>query len=125
MTVKLYDERPYETRFAATVTSCEKADDKAGSGTRYGIVLDQTLFFPEEGGPAMVIRRMGVSVSWTGENSSYSSASFRRFAKWLSAELFLGAAALYFSTFLVDCATGVIVPAPATQPPGQAMPSKR
>lgn len=50
MTVKLYDERPYETRFAATVTSCEKADDKAGSGTRYGIVLDQTLFFPEEGG---------------------------------------------------------------------------
>lgn len=50
MTVKLYDKQPYETGFAATVVSCEKADGKAGSDTRYGIVLDQTLFFPEEGG---------------------------------------------------------------------------
>lgn len=50
MTVKLYDEQPYEIKFTATVASCEKADDKACAGTRYGIVLDQTLFFPEEGG---------------------------------------------------------------------------
>lgn len=44
MTVKLYDDHPYETVFAAQVLSCEEADG------RYAVVLDQTLFFPEEGG---------------------------------------------------------------------------
>ena len=51
MTVKLYDERPYETKFSATVVSCAKPS-AAGSeaSTRYAVVLDRTLFFPEEGG---------------------------------------------------------------------------
>ena len=44
MTVKLYDTNPYETKFTAQVISCEPAAD------RYAVVLDRTLFFPEEGG---------------------------------------------------------------------------
>lgn len=44
-TLRLYDEDAYETEFTAEVLSCrEKADHT------YEIVLDQTLFFPEEGG---------------------------------------------------------------------------
>ena len=39
-TIKLYDERPYATKFEAVVISIDKNV----------IVLDQTLFFPEEGG---------------------------------------------------------------------------
>ena len=44
MTIKLYDKDAYATEFEGKVVSCEKVE----SG--YGIVLDQTLFFPEEGG---------------------------------------------------------------------------
>jgi len=44
MTIKLYDEQSYAKEFDALVINCEKAD----SG--YKIELDQTLFFPEEGG---------------------------------------------------------------------------
>lgn len=44
MTKKLYDEKPYESRFAAKV-----ADIKKEKGKTY-VALDQTLFFPEEGG---------------------------------------------------------------------------
>ena len=43
-TKKLYDIDAYQTEFEAIVLSCEKEDD------RYCVVLDQTLFFPEEGG---------------------------------------------------------------------------
>lgn len=39
-TIKLYDDYPYETEFEATVVEVLKN----------GIILDQTLFFPEEGG---------------------------------------------------------------------------
>ncbi len=46
-TIKLYDEKPYETEFEATVLSCEPSDKNSG---KYIIVLDQTQFFPEEGG---------------------------------------------------------------------------
>ena len=47
-TRKLYDETPYETTFNATVLSCMKKewDEKEA----YEVILDQTLFFPEEGG---------------------------------------------------------------------------
>ena len=47
-TRKLYDETPYETTFNATVLSCMKKewDEKEA----YEAILDQTLFFPEEGG---------------------------------------------------------------------------
>lgn len=44
-TIKLYDRNAYDTEFEAVVLSCEKAGDN-----RYQVVLDQTLFFPEEGG---------------------------------------------------------------------------
>lgn len=44
-TKKLYDDMPYETTFDAEVLSCEKKDDST-----YLLVLDRTLFFPEEGG---------------------------------------------------------------------------
>lgn len=44
MTIKLYDTYPYETSFQANVISCTKCEKG------YDVVLDQTLFFPEEGG---------------------------------------------------------------------------
>lgn len=44
MTIKLYDIDPYQISFNANVISCVKCDDK------YDVVLDQTLFFPTEGG---------------------------------------------------------------------------
>lgn len=44
MTIKLYDVNPYQTKFEATILSCSKENDV------YDIILDQTLFFPEEGG---------------------------------------------------------------------------
>lgn len=52
-TKKLYDIDAYETEFEAKVLSCEKIE--TGNSCEdakeiYGVVLDQTLFFPEEGG---------------------------------------------------------------------------
>lgn len=44
MTLKLYEQEPYQTTFHAHVASCVKKDEL------YDIILDQTLFFPEEGG---------------------------------------------------------------------------
>jgi len=52
-TKKLYDMDAYQTEFEATVLSCEKMTVKTMSEENevvYEIVLDQTLFFPEEGG---------------------------------------------------------------------------
>lgn len=45
-TTKLYDLEPYGTQFDAEVLSCEPHNDSDS----YDIILDQTLFFPEEGG---------------------------------------------------------------------------
>ncbi len=46
-TIKLYDLNAYDTKFSAEVLSCKKcADEKKG----YEVILDKTLFFPEEGG---------------------------------------------------------------------------
>lgn len=44
MTEKLYDTNPYQRTFQATIVSCTPCDKG------YDIVLDRTLFFPEEGG---------------------------------------------------------------------------
>ena len=44
MTIKLYDLDAYQTTFEATVLSCTKREKD------YDVILDQTLFFPEEGG---------------------------------------------------------------------------
>lgn len=50
-TVKLYDADAYQTEFTGTVLLCEELLTKDDGGEiRYKIVLDQTLFFPEEGG---------------------------------------------------------------------------
>lgn len=46
-TIKLYDADAYATRFEARVLSCEKSAHYDGA---FDVVLDQTLFFPEEGG---------------------------------------------------------------------------
>ena len=43
-TIKLYDENPYETSFSAKITEIHKNDNCIY------LVLDRTLFFPEEGG---------------------------------------------------------------------------
>lgn len=48
MTKKLYDEDAYAVEFDAEVLSCE--EKRTGEKTVYQVVLDQTLFFPEEGG---------------------------------------------------------------------------
>ena len=45
MTEKLYDKAPYDTEFEAHVVSCTEIQDD-----KYELVLDRTLFFPEEGG---------------------------------------------------------------------------
>lgn len=47
-TIRLYDADAYQTEFEATVLACEKVEKKDGRG--YQVWLDQTLFFPEEGG---------------------------------------------------------------------------
>ena len=46
-TIRLYDNDAYATEFEAAVLSCEP---KADIDNLYEVVLDQTLFFPEEGG---------------------------------------------------------------------------
>lgn len=53
MTIKLYDKDAYATGFMAGVVSCVERQWKDSEGiekTVYDVVLDQTLFFPEEGG---------------------------------------------------------------------------
>lgn len=52
MTKKLYDIDAYAREFDATVLSCEAESVKEAGveKTVYKVVLDQTLFFPEEGG---------------------------------------------------------------------------
>lgn len=47
-TKKLYDLDAYQTEFDAEVISCEPLEKK--EETVYQVILDQTLFFPEEGG---------------------------------------------------------------------------
>jgi len=44
-TVRLYDSIPYSTEFDAEVVSCDASEQG-----EYLVVLDRTLFFPEEGG---------------------------------------------------------------------------
>ena len=47
-TIKLYDQDAYQDHFEGTVLSCEKS--VLGKKEAYAVILDQTLFFPEEGG---------------------------------------------------------------------------
>ena len=47
-TKKLYDFDAYAVEFEASVLACVEIE--ANEGKRYEVILDQTLFFPEEGG---------------------------------------------------------------------------
>lgn len=47
-TVRLFDKDAYATEFEATVMTCEEKEQN--NQRMYQVVLDQTLFFPEEGG---------------------------------------------------------------------------
>ena len=52
-TIKLYDIDAYATEFEGKVLSCEEIVRKLQDGSEqilYAVILDQTLFFPEEGG---------------------------------------------------------------------------
>jgi len=51
-TIRLYDADAYQTEFEATVLACEEVEKKDGRVYQgvYQVWLDQTLFFPEEGG---------------------------------------------------------------------------
>lgn len=52
-TKKLYDTDAYAREFEATVISCEEAEWVNSCGDKsvlYAVILNQTLFFPEEGG---------------------------------------------------------------------------
>lgn len=71
ITQKLYDTDAYASEFQATVISCEKksyiADGKNQQG--YAVVLDKTLFFPEEGGQSCDKGTLnGVFVNHVAEN---------------------------------------------------------
>ena len=52
MTEKLYDKDAYMKKFTGRVVSCEQypAATEAAETIKYDVILDQTLFFPEEGG---------------------------------------------------------------------------
>ena len=47
-TIRLYDQNAYGTEFEAEVVACEEINGKDKKS--YEVILDQTLFFPEEGG---------------------------------------------------------------------------
>lgn len=47
-TMKLYDDDAYATEFTGTVVSCQEMQNDGQSC--YKVILDRTLFFPEEGG---------------------------------------------------------------------------
>ena len=52
MTKKLYDEDAYMKRFSSRVVGCEQypAATEAAETIKYDVILEGTLFFPEEGG---------------------------------------------------------------------------
>ena len=52
-TIALYDDDSFATEFSAEVISCEKLEDG------YKVVLDQTLFFPEQGGQTSDVGHIG------------------------------------------------------------------
>lgn len=56
ITEKIYDEAPYDREFCATITDVVKTDNG-----QTGLILDRTLFFPEEGGQSCDTGTLGGS----------------------------------------------------------------
>ena len=56
-TIKLYDDQPYGKEFQAEVLSCEPV--RKNGRDAFAVVLDQTLFFPEEGGQSPDTGKLG------------------------------------------------------------------
>lgn len=56
-TIRLYDADAYAVDFEATVISCEKIQKK--KEISYEVILDRTLFFPEEGGQSPDMGQVG------------------------------------------------------------------
>ena len=56
-TIKLYDDQPYGKEFQAEVLSCDPV--KKDGRDAFAVVLDQTLFFPEEGGQSPDTGKLG------------------------------------------------------------------
>lgn len=49
-TEKVYDSRPYDVTFAASVVTCHAATNPKDGSRCFAVLLDRTLFFPEQGG---------------------------------------------------------------------------
>ncbi len=77
-TICLYDKEPYQSEFTATVADCTAwdADKEKGSGGEdaYGVILDRTLFFPEQGGQSA---DRGVLLSDDGKEIRVKDAKIR------------------------------------------------
>ncbi len=65
-TIKLYDKDAYQTTFEAVVLSCKEGIFGKKEDTRkgYEIILDQTCFFPEEGGQTPDKGTLGEAEVW-------------------------------------------------------------
>lgn len=65
-TIKLYDNDAYQTRFEAVVLSCKEGIFGKKEDTRkaYEVILDQTCFFPEEGGQTPDKGSLGEAEVW-------------------------------------------------------------
>ena len=75
MAIKLYDKDAYQTIFEAQVITCTKREND------YDIVLDQTLFFPEEGGQTCdhgTLNDVEVIDHQSRNSSLYQCSSFRK-----------------------------------------------
>ncbi len=64
MTKKLYDSDSYLREFTAKVLSCEPLPDakKRSDGAAFGVIVDQTAFFPEGGGQTADTGNLGNAV---------------------------------------------------------------
>ncbi len=60
-TKRLFDEDAYLQQFTGTIVSCGEAEDEAPKGS-YAVILDQTAFFPEEGGQSPDTGHIGDAV---------------------------------------------------------------
>ena len=92
-TIKLYDNYPYQTEFKATILSAEPA--KKG----WTIVLDQTLFFPEEGGQSADDGWLGV-VDQSDASESAADGVEAASCKWTVTDVQIRDGVIYHSVII-------------------------